>query len=260
MPIKNQDRFAPALVDVHEERLYKLDGNNVVPSRWRQTVDDFGAELYASSERYRIVRNADLVAALDLASDDLGVELEAASAMYKNGRSRFRAFFPDSFRVPGDPSDIRPQIELGNDYRGGSGVRVTAGVYRLVCTNGLVIGDVSFQSNRRHTGEFDLMEYMLAAMQAMQDRIVKVENLSRRAAETPLPADSPVTCQILEDTVPRYRSRLHEAIWRNGDEVGGTVWALLQAISEVKTHDMKDRWSATDWQSRQTARVLELIA
>lgn len=258
--ILHSERFAPAMVDVHRERLLQMDGNNVVPSRWYQLVDDRGHALYSSSERYRVVRNADLIAAADLAAESLGVEMEAGRCQYRNGHSRFQFVFPDSFRVPGDASAIRPQMEVDNDYRGGGGLMVTAGVYRLVCTNGLTIGKVEFQARRRHVGNFDLLDFMVKAIAAMQDRMVRHQEAATRAAETSIEVAEPLICTILEETAPRYRAKLHQSIYDNEEEVGSTVWALLQAVAEVQTHDMRNTWAAQDWQARQTERVMELVA
>ena len=87
-------------------------------SRFKTVLDNRGHECGAVTKHYRLVNNGDLVAAVDLASDKLGLDLECGTARYVNGKFRATFWMNDEFRVPGDASGVRPQIELGNSYGG----------------------------------------------------------------------------------------------------------------------------------------------
>ena len=55
--------------------------------------------------------------------------------------------------------DIFPEILLINSHDGSSSFQITAGLFRLACLNGLVIGDEHFTVRQRHSGsEHDVID------------------------------------------------------------------------------------------------------
>lgn len=49
--------------------------------------------------------------------------------------------------------DYVPEIVLTNSHDGSSAFRISAGLYRLVCSNGLTVGGDTFSTSRRHSGD-----------------------------------------------------------------------------------------------------------
>ena len=64
-----------------------------------------------------------------------------------------------------------------------------------------------------------------------------------------------VDALIISTTPKKYHPTLVNALTSNRNEMGDTVWAIMQAVSEVSTHDMVGL-NAQDWQLRQTNMVL----
>lgn len=61
------------------------------------------------------------------------------------------------FRLPGDiakPADLVPRILFLNSYDGSKKAQLIAGIFRLVCANGLVAGNPSHQEKIIHVGDF----------------------------------------------------------------------------------------------------------
>ncbi len=56
-------------------------------SRFGMVTDDRGYECGSVGPNYRLVRNADLVAAVDLTTDKLGLDLEVERGLYGGGNS-----------------------------------------------------------------------------------------------------------------------------------------------------------------------------
>jgi hypothetical protein len=264
----NKERIAPAVRGARVHQLYyardKEDTLSMIAipehrrSRFNAIIDDRGYECGAVTKRYRLVTHGDLVAAADLASDRLGVDLECGKARYHRGQFKVDLYMPGDFNVPGDPSGLRPQVTLGNSYGGTAALTGRAGVYRLVCTNGMVIGKTIRADYQKHVGNFNVMAFVANLLAAVIARAEEYKQVSVMASQTA--ADVDAVELIIRETTPRkYHRALHQAVRTNVTDLGPTVWAMLQAISEVSTHDMRGL-NATDWQTRHTNRVLELAS
>lgn len=249
--LTQQYKLYPGMVGA--KRVTLATAGELTLSRFDTIIDDNGYECGAVSDHYTLIRNQDLVAAVDLASDEIGIELECGPASYHNGRSRFSFYPPDEYRVAGDPSGIRTQIEIGNGYGGRANISGMSGAFRLICTNGMVIGQVHQAISRKHTGEISVMEVILALLTELVNQADKHQEVVRHASE--ISADQVRLDPVFKHTAPRYQKQLHDAIMSNTAEIGNNVWAITQAISEVATHDMPG-WNATEWQRTQTNRVL----
>lgn len=269
--IHNKQILASHTIDACLVSMQQVREGGPLPSRFKSVVDSKGYECGAVTDQYQLVRNADLIAAADLASDKLGVPLEAVSGRYIKGRSRYRFFLPDTYKVPDDPSDMRMQFDLRNSYGCTNMVTGTLGAFRVVCTNGMVIGKVAVASRRKHTQNLNVMDYVedllatvvaraeaykliaeITASMAFEYRIDEAMDEAVKAARRP---GHKLLTDIAKDTPKRYHQALKRAIRTNREEIGRTIWALLQAVSEVATHDMRDTWARDDWQARQVARI-----
>lgn len=249
-------------------------GDDYEETRMELIVDETDAVLGCVTERYALVQNRDLITALDLAADAEGMRLEPTSARYENGRTEYKFNLPDSeFRLPGDPSGQLGQIIVKNDYRGSGGLGIMAGWFRMVCSNGMVVGEIAHKKLRRHVGSIDLYGFVQAGVHGISDRIAAerlvLETLTRKpipvtSSTVPLqredyqklvkdgsasPADA-----ILADTADRYHKYLREAVRENRLAVGDNAYALVNAITQTATHRMPG-WTADEWATRQIARI-----
>ena len=247
-------------------------------TRMELIVDERDEVLGCVTERYALVQNRDLITALDLAADAEGMRLEPTRALYQKGRAEYKFNLPDSeFKLPGDPSGQLGQIVVKNDYRGSGGLGIMAGWFRMVCSNGMVIGEVAHQRKRRHVGEIDLYGFVQQGVRGIADRITAerlvLETLTRKAMPTPSTAavltrdeyrelvkdgsTSPVDA-ILADTADRYHKYLRGAVQENRLAVGDNAYALVNAITETATHRMPG-WTADEWAVRQINRIKEAV-
>jgi hypothetical protein len=255
-----------------------MSGDDYEETRMELIVDERDAVLGCVTERYTLVQNRDLLTALDLAADAAGVRLEPQAARYENGRAEYKFNLPgQAFAITRDPSLHVPQIVLRNDYRGSGGLGIMAGWFRMICSNGMVIGEVAHQKLRRHVGEIDLYGFVQAGVHGITDRL-EVERLTLETLQT---KSCPVTSTpaildrdgykqlvkdgstspadaILADTADRYHKYLRTAVRENRLAVGDTAYALVNAITQTATHRMPG-WTADAWATKQIARVKEAV-
>ena len=276
--LNERQNLGPVLVDASKRTAHiitETDGvQDLEATRFSIIEDSKGYHVGAVSDRYTLIRNADLIGAIDLASDSLGVDLTVERCMYRNGKTSMDFTLPDDFRISGDPSNLKPLIQIGNDYGGGGSLTGRAGVFRMVCTNGLYVGEQTHHSTQRHIGEIDVYDFVYGLV----DGLVKRAEINKIIAETtqdmpfewkaPYIADEKVKAQLesnavmlneIADATPdRYHQPLRTAITGNREEIGHTVWALLQAVSEVGTHNMRG-WAAQRWTRNTSNLILEHV-
>jgi hypothetical protein len=288
-----------ALVASHTEPTYRQtekDGRiEFNDERFKFVVDEGDNVLATVTNQYKLVQNREFVAALDMAADEVGVSLTPDLATYHNGRSRFEFNVPDMrFKVGNDPSDTQGRIILSNDYRGQGGLGISSGWFRLICSNGMIVGEIAHKDTRRHVGDIDVYGFVLKGLRKFEERwqaeriiaetlaaapaadVIRADwNRGRKAAQDGLKlarreGNTPdLVDQILADTSERYHAELMMSIDRNAEEMGETFWAMAQAVSEVATHRMQMRangeprthfnFTADTWATRQLGRMRELV-
>lgn len=104
------------------------------------------------SERYGFIPTADVLDGLRVAG--WGVTAVQTGRVREPGERPFARHFlrlrrEDARTIP-SVGDSVPEIVVINDHRGGSTFRMHAGIYRLVCSNGLVVGCSAFAVKVRH--------------------------------------------------------------------------------------------------------------
>lgn len=162
--------------------VYSRNANNeaLTLDRVRQLAPSAFSTTKAShlTDKYVSLHTADLIPVLA----DYGYEPVQAA------QKRSRKASPDhtthilAFAKPNSLQDgIRSEIILMNSHDGTGAVRLYAGVFRAVCTNGLIAGD-GFQSRIYHskalTGFEEMLRNTVATLPDLMGRIDKMRGVS----------------------------------------------------------------------------------
>lgn len=233
-------------------------------TRFRFNIDENDRILGVVTDKYRLVTNAQMISALDMAAEERGLTLEpiANGTGYNGGRSKYSFSVPSlSYGVAKDPSKVAPVIVLKNDYRGGGGLSISSGFYRLICTNGLVRLVIDNHDYRRHVGDFNLMTFVGRTLDKVRDQFEIDRLLAEKYVATPVVAGQELVERMEKDTPERYHAALDRAVRENAVTIGENVWAYVQAVAEVATHRMQERanfnLSADTWAARMERVIRE---
>jgi len=134
------------------------------------------------SDKYVHVPTMDLVD--DMAKLGWGVSDVKQVGSKKKGMSAFKkhlvTFRNENIVIKGDDGEtVYPQILLTNSHDGLSSFQFRAGLFRLVCTNGLVISTQDFgMMSIRHKG-YSFEELKATVMELVEKLPVTVETLNR---------------------------------------------------------------------------------
>ena len=118
--------------------------------------------------------------------------------------------------------DVRPEIILYNSHDGSSSVKLFAGAFRFICSNGIVAGD-GFQNRMYHntsamSGFEDMLRSTVANLPAMMERINLLKSV-----------------QLSSATAYEMAKRSVATRWDMFDAQKKGVYAIDKTISDVLT-------------------------
>lgn len=127
-----------------------------------------------------------------------------------------------------------PRIILTNSHDGSSSARVLAGVFRFVCSNGLVIGTTTAQETVRHTGD------------AAADLIHRVQQLARETSKVYSSIDTWSKKQLSKSQRHEFARFAAQLRWgdaqrfapedllmvRRAEDDHGDLWATFNRVQE----------------------------
>jgi len=149
---------------------------------------------------------------------------------------------PDLMIKGKNGDDAYPRIILTNSHDGFNSFQFRVGIYRLVCSNGLVVADEEFSAFRiRHKG-YTFQELRGVVAQAVADLPNKVEILNKMQLRELTPVEQR---QLAIDAMQLRTNRI-DAIWdeetiqdvltptRDADK-GNDLWKVFNVIQEKIT-------------------------
>lgn len=133
--------------------------------------------------------------------------------------------------------DATPQIGIINSHNGAGSLRVFAGLFRFVCTNGLVVGDTWDENVYPHRGNSHSLEDILGDVFGLVDRFSGVADQVRALQATTLTPQ-----QRLDFAEQASRLRWEEGKEqaspqtllraRRGDDQGSDAWSTFNVVQE----------------------------
>ena len=147
-----------------------------------------------------------------------------------------------------DGDTVMPRILMTNSHDGKNSFQFQAGLYRLVCSNGLVIADAEFANMKiRHMG-YDLSELKTVIQEIVEKLPLTVEcmnklkakqlseeekiEFAKEALRTRLPESqlSSYTFENIQDLLEPTRN----------EDTGNDMWSVYNVIQEKIVHGMFD--------------------
>jgi len=118
------------------------------------------------------------------------VDIEAELKLTEYGeRMALSLFLPHKYDYTvGEKDSMSLRLELLNSVDGSTRFRVLMGWFRLVCTNGLVIGVTRAEFRRRHTGDLHVEDIAKVLADGIRDSETEKANLDKWRRST-FPAD-----------------------------------------------------------------------
>lgn len=202
--------------------------------------EDTEQVLSCMTEDYKMVTNKELIdTAIPLLKPHKAELIEAVS-FGEGARSVWR------WRIPGidikiaEGDILNPEIIIKNSYDGTVQVHVLAGAFRLVCSNGLIIGVTLGNMNFKHNVNNKNLESLDEAIQKTIDHSMNVGDKFELLSDTKL--DEKHIISLVELFPFQMSEFLVEYLIAKAPK---NYWDLLNCATYLATHKMKRQYQST---------------
>ena len=206
---------------------------------------DNGAALGITGDRYTIAHNQGIYETIQKAARDAlpadqlrGVTLSEFSS-YGGTFTRFEIAFPGltvPIRQYARDTEIMFKISVINGFAGNSAVRVMAGAFDLLCTNGMYLGEMS-KNAARHTASYTPQKFAAFIAAQIQEYSERARTY-QRWAETEFSRDAfGLVLQASGIFSERRREALLDQYSTEAATRGHTLWAAYSAATFYASHN-----------------------
>ena len=186
------------------------------------------------SERYGFIPTSVIVHTLERAGF---VAVRARAARASAERAAFTKHlirFRHREHLATQVGDWLPEVVLVNSHDGSSSYQIMAGVYRLICANGLVVGNSFAEARVRHTKNApdEIVEASFRVIEALPGIAKSVERMQSTPLE-PFEREAFATAALTlryEENAPIQPTQLLNV--RRAEDRSGDLWTTMNVVQE----------------------------
>jgi hypothetical protein len=167
-------------------------------------------------------------------------EVKARKSSTKGFQKHLLVFRNDDVVINGEDGDtVYPQIMLTNSHDGKNSFQFQAGLYRMICSNGLVIADEQFESVKmRHMGYSfedlqDMIKEMVGKLPLTVESMNKMKAIEMAEDQILAFAKDALNARFTKKEMNRIEVDLKELTTptRNEDK-GSDLWSVFNVVQE----------------------------
>ena len=202
--------------------------------------EDTGQVLSCMTDEYKLIKNEEIIEkAMPIIEDRGGIMVE--QNLFGDGaRTSWQWKFPEVEVDVGDGDLMNPTININNSYDGSCEASAIAGAFRLICSNGLIIGLTFGKGSTRHSvwSKKNDFEQIIGGVISSVENIFKTD--FRDLIDTKI--DKKHIAKLIKLFPETQTESLFQYILTHEPK---TYWDLLNAATWVATHQMKRGVEAT---------------
>jgi len=167
-------------------------------------------------------------------------EVKARKKSTKGYQKHLIVFRNDDVVINGEDGDtVFPQILLTNSHDGKNAFQFQAGLYRLICSNGLVIADTQFEAVKmRHMG-YTFEDLQVKIKEMVEKLPLTVESMNKMKAKEMAEeeiiqfAKDAINTRFTEKEINRIQIDLKELVNPvRKEDAGNDLWSVFNVVQE----------------------------
>lgn len=234
--------YFPVSLKPLNELLFGTSYDNNENGKWNAVTNDATGEIIAiHKDKYRLHKNEDVFGAFDtaLASSNLDLAgLIVTDELAYNGGRAVRSYRMPAHKVDiGENDPVNLMLQVQNSYDGSRRFGMDFGAFRVLCSNGLVIGENMCAVKAKHTDGLDIN----SVTNHLNDAIEVFQQSNGQWSqwqETPCPDGIPqsVIGNIggVSDTA---KERILDHYHHEAQNLGRNIWVLYNSLTWWSTHE-----------------------
>ena len=198
------------------------------------------------SEKYQLIKHEDVIEMVEKAikkSPEYGHFERDITFLSGEAKMKASYVFPEITVPVGRGDLINPKIDVFNSYDGGWRFNLLFGAFRLVCSNGLVIGEKVLQYKVKHFSTFSedhVKQLLISSMESFSDQT----NIWKTWMDKLVPQEP---YEKIMERLPfgkKQREEIDKEVEistgeSTGQEKALTLWILFNILSQYVTHKIK---------------------
>jgi hypothetical protein len=215
-----------------------IDSNN----KWNAITNDTTGEILAiHKDKYCLQKNEDVFGQFNQALAESALDLRGLiveDELAYNGGRAIRTYRMPAHQVDiGEADPVTLMLKVQNSYDGSRRFGINFGAFRVLCSNGLVVGNNMCEIKAKHTSGLD----MGAVTRSLSDAIEVFQQSAGQWAqwqETPCPDGVPLS---VVNAIPGISDSLKERIlgyYRTESLIKcQNIWVLYNSLTRWSTHE-----------------------
>ena len=203
--------------------------------------EDTGQVLSCMTDEYKLVPNKKIFDYANPIIKKNGGVLKEATLFGDGARTTVKWHFPKVKVSVSKGDQMTPEIVIRNSYDGSLGVNILAGAFRLVCSNGMVIGIVAQNYKNKHS----VYNVSLNDIESVIDETIDKTKIIFKD-EFPILVENQIKEKHIVNLIKMFPIQANEMITqRLIADKPRTFWDLFNVGTNVLTHNMSRQSEAT---------------
>ena len=216
--------------------LTKANIMSMAPSVFAESPSDEVSKHYTHIPTERVIDDMEVLGWKPIEAK----EVKARKSSTKGFQKHLLVFRNDEIVINGNDGDtVYPQILLTNSHDGKNSFQFQAGLYRMICSNGLVIADEQFESVKmRHMGYSfedlqDMIKEMVGKLPLTVESMNKMKAIEMAEEQILAFAKDALNARFTKKEMNRIEVDLKELTTptRNEDK-GSDLWSVFNVVQE----------------------------
>ena len=203
--------------------------------------DDNNKVLSCMTDEYRTVTNEQVIHEIQPILKKNGAHFKEAQVFGEGARTQWTWLFPDTKVDVGGGDMMNPEITVKNSYDGQWELSFMAGAFRIVCSNGLIIGTVLDSKKNRHSIYNTNLDKIAELIMDTVNKTSEVFN-----EDFPMLRDTNVNSKSVPEVVKALPQQAVEPFVRYcmGHDIKN-YWDLLNAFTWTTSHALNRSHEST---------------
>ena len=202
--------------------------------------EDTGKVLSCMTNDYKLVNNQEIINAAEPILKQHNAQLKEAVSFGNGQQTTWKWIIPD-VKIEISKGDLmNPEIIIKNSYDGTTQVHILSGAFRLVCSNGMIIGNIIEKYNYKHNiGNINLDNLD----ESIENTIIYARKVGE---EFPALKDKKLKQKHIVNLIQLFPSTMSEFITQylvaNKPK---NYWDLFNVATYINTHKMNRKYNST---------------
>ena len=203
--------------------------------------EDTGQVLSFMTTDYKLVTNKTILSYAEPIIKKNGGVIKETKLLNGGCKSVMSWKFPNEKINIGKDDDLTPEIIIKNSYDGSVGLNILAGAFRLVCSNGMIVGNITAKYTNKHIVHNIALDNIEKVIVETIDK-----TKSKFVNEFPKLKDRPISEKDIVNFIKLFPLQANEIVTqRLIADRPNTYWELLNVGTNVLSHHMNRNAEST---------------